>query len=155
MKKCPSCNQTFSDDNYFCLEDGTTLLLTGETGANPPVFPTADNATTQIISRPQISRQTAAATAPKNSSKWLFLVIGILATAVVGMGVFMFAGRGEEKSVANQNTAENTDAPKANQTIEQPKSNPNLSLVGSWSGDWHSSGSYRTNFTAHGGGEEG
>ena len=146
MKKCPSCNQTFSDDNYFCLEDGTTLLLTGETGANPPVFPTADNATTQIISRPQISRQTAAATAPKNSSKWLFLVIGILATAVVGMGAYMFAisGTKDEKTEnANQNAkSENANRVEVGSDLNTPTPS------GNWSGDWNSWGSYRTNFTA-------
>ena len=163
MKKCPSCNQLFSDDNYFCLNDGTTLLLVSQTGENLPIFPTADNATTQVISRPQISTQIPAQTAPKDTSKWLFLIIGILATAVIGMGVFMFALRGDEKKeTANQNTktenaAENTNraendiaksTPKVNQTIEKPQINPNLNPAGSWSGDWNSSGKYATYFTA-------
>ena len=159
MKKCPSCNQLFSEDNYFCLEDGTTLLFASETGAYPPVSPTADDIPTQVIPRPQVTAQIPVQIAPKDTSKWLFLIIGVLATAVVGMGVFMFAKRGEEKPVANQNTAENANraenmvakninAPKVNQTIEEPKINQNLSPAGNWSGDWHSWGSYRTSFTA-------
>ncbi|CAN5217302.1 hypothetical protein BH10ACI1_BH10ACI1_30620 [soil metagenome] len=157
MKKCPSCHKTFSDDNYFCLEDGTTLLLVSPTGTNPPVFPTADNATTQVISHPQISAQNAVPNAPKDTSKWLFLIIGVLATALLGMGIFMFAMRGEKdekKESANQNmnignTAENANrtensVPKntpntsstinTNQTV-QPKIDSNLTPVGSWSGD--------------------
>lgn len=163
MKKCPSCNQLFSDDNVFCMNDGTTLLYAAETGANMPVFPTADNAPTQVISRPQVSMQTAAAIAPKDSSKWLFLIIGVLASALVGMGIYMFAIRGEKdekKDSANQNTktenavensiANNTQSntPKTNQTVEQPKINPNLNPAGSWSGDWNSWGNYKTYFTA-------
>lgn len=156
MKKCPSCNQLFSDDNYFCLNDGTTLLFVSETGSNLPVFPTADNATTQVVSRPQIpmqvSTQIPMQTAPQDSSKWLFLIIGILATALIGMGIFMFARRGEKeekKETANENaktenSSENTNraendiaknTPKVNQTIEKSQINPNLNPAGSWSGD--------------------
>lgn len=168
MKKCPICNRIYEADNVFCQEDGTTLLLISNTGANPPVFPTADNATTQVVSRPQISAQIPVAVVRNDSSKWLFMVIGILATAVVGMGVYMFAARDKEekKETANQNTkAENsadsgnsvetvvvknapTNVPKTNQTIEQPKINPNLNPAGNWSGDWNSTGKFATYFTA-------
>lgn len=165
MKKCPSCNQLFSDDNYFCLNDGTTLLYASQTGENLPVFPTADNATTQVISRPQINAQTVPQTAPKDSSKWLFLIIGVLVTALAAMGIFMFAMRGDEKKeTANQNAksenasentnrAENivkntpTNTGNSNQTV-QPKINPNLTPAGNWSGDWNSTGKYATYFTA-------
>lgn len=162
MKKCPSCNQLFSDDNYFCLNDGTTLLLVSQTGEMPTVFATADNATTQVVSRPQISTQTVAQSAPRDSSKWLFLIIGVLITALAAMGIFMFAMRGDEKkeianqtaktenvAVENTNRAENTPTNIANANkIVQPQINPNLTPAGSWTGDWNSWGSYRTNFSA-------
>ncbi len=170
MKQCPICNKVYSDDNVFCQEDGTTLLLVSNTGSYPPVFPTADNETTQIISRPpqissQFSTQIPAQTVSKDNSKWLFLVIGILATAVVGMGAFMLVGRNEkeaktepanqnikiESAAQNTNRAENIvekNSPKTNQTVEQTKIDPNLNPAGNWSGDWNSWGSYRTYFTA-------
>ncbi|HEV7843834.1 MAG TPA: hypothetical protein VGO69_09055, partial [Pyrinomonadaceae bacterium] len=35
MKRCPTCNKTYSDDSMsFCLEDGAPLLTVG--GATPP-----------------------------------------------------------------------------------------------------------------------
>ncbi len=152
MKKCPSCNQLFTDDNVFCMNDGTTLLLVSDTGANLPVFPTADNATTQVVSRPQLSAQIPVQAAPKDTSKWLFLVIGVLTTAVVGMGVFMFTSRGEKddkkETAKTETAAENANrietgaavntqnnTPKTNQTVEKPKINPNLNPAGSWTGD--------------------
>ena len=151
MKKCPICNQTFTDDNVFCMNDGTTLLLVSDTGANPFVIPTADNQTTQVVSHPQISAQIPVQPAPKDNSKWLFLIIGILLTAVAAMGAYVFVGRGEKdekKETANQNaktenTAENANrletgsavnTPKTTATAEQPKINPNLNPAGSWSG---------------------
>ncbi|MBV9960358.1 MAG: hypothetical protein JO360_18165 [Acidobacteria bacterium] len=42
MKKCPSCNRTYTDDALsFCLEDGSPLLSVGDTGGQgnqPPSF---------------------------------------------------------------------------------------------------------------------
>src|SRR5260370_8243342 len=41
MKRCPSCNQTFSDEWLsFCTNDGTALVEAG--GSPPDVRPTAD-----------------------------------------------------------------------------------------------------------------
>lgn len=166
MKKCPLCNQFYSDDNVFCMNDGTTLLLVSDTGANPFVIPTGDNQTTQVVSRPQFSVQIPIQNAPKDNSKWLFMVIGILLASVVGMGAFMLTRGGEKdekKENVNQNAktentpTENTNraendlaknTPKTNPTAEQPKINPNLNPAGSWSGHWNSTGTYRTYFTA-------
>jgi len=98
MKKCPNCNQTFSDDNFFCLDDGTTLLLVEDAGDNSTLFPMMSNsAPTQIISRPT-------AVASGDSSKWLFLIIGVLATALAGLAIFLFVMRGEKKETVNQNS---------------------------------------------------
>jgi len=37
MKRCPNCNQSFSDENLFCLSDGTPLV------SNAPEVPTIIN----------------------------------------------------------------------------------------------------------------
>lgn len=47
MKRCPQCQQTFSDENYFCLSDGTPLL---------PVLNVTDQST---VIRPAPPVQTA------------------------------------------------------------------------------------------------
>jgi flagellar basal body-associated protein FliL len=134
---------------------------------NSPVSYSGD-IPTQFIPRPQITNSIPVSSAPKDTSKWLFLIIGVLATAVVGMGIFMFVSRDKddkketanqnaktENTAGNNNSAENetakntqTNAPKTNSTTEKPKINPNLNPAGSWSGDWNSVGKYTTYFTA-------
>ncbi len=153
MKKCPNCNQTFTDDNFFCLEDGTTLLLVSETGENPPIFPTASDTPTQVMTRPAV----IAAGSEKDSSKWLFLIIGILATALAGLAIFMFlpGEKGEKSETTNVKTNENTNPVKntpenlSNPNVSTSKPvNSNLSPSGNWSGDWNSTGKTSTYFTA-------
>jgi hypothetical protein len=161
MKKCPNCNQTFTDDNIFCQNDGTTLLFVENTGENTPSFPMMSNsAPTQIVSRPT----TVSPNSSKDSSKWLYMIIGILATALAGLAIFMFLPR--EKSEKAENTNQNSkmnentnqaenvlakDTPQnlpspANTNVSTPKPiNPNLSPGGNWSGNWSSK---TTDFTA-------
>lgn len=148
MKKCPSCNQNYSDDNVFCMNDGTTLLFADNTDANPFVIPTGDNQTTQVVSKPQFSAQIPVQSAPKDTSKWLFLVIGILLSAVVAMGAFLLTRSGEKETANQKAKIENTPTEntnraendlvkttlKTNPTVEQPKINPNLNPAGNWSG---------------------
>lgn len=124
----------FSDDNSFCLEDGTALILASD--SYPSVYPPVNEIPTLVIPRPQVTSEMSPQTVSGGASKWLFLIIGILATTVVGMGVFMFTGRSEkaeqkenvnqnvknENSKENKNQAENTSSkntPKVNQTIEK------------------------------------
>lgn len=53
MKRCPTCNRTYPDEQAFCMDDGTTLVdgaaasdpgataaYTGQTGGSPPPPPT-------------------------------------------------------------------------------------------------------------------
>ncbi len=162
MKRCPNCNQLFTEDNMFCLNDGTSLLYVSETGQNPTIIPTSGEMPTQYIQHPL----NPAPKAIENSSKWLYLIIGILATALVGMGAFLFTISGEKKEPVNQNDTKIAESStKQNQidnkltkdeqsftnptpinTPVQPKINPNLSPAGSWSGDWNSN---TTSFTAN------
>ena len=162
MKQCPNCQQIFTDDDVFCLNDGASLLLISEGGRNAPVFPVSGEMPTQYVPRP------ASAVAPgvgSDVSKWLFLIIGVLATALVGMGIYLFTARGERAETAAQTantqtkpaegnraaTPPKTEAPPVNQSPPiaaaaiAPKFDPNLSPAGSWSGDWSSKA---THFTA-------
>ena len=42
MKKCPSCNRTYQDDQLsFCLDDGSPLLSVGDTGQPSSYDPSA------------------------------------------------------------------------------------------------------------------
>ena len=159
MKQCPNCHQIFTDDDLFCLNDGAALLLVAEAARNAPVFPVSGELPTQYVQRPAPATTSVA----NDSSKWLFLVIGVLASALVGMGIYLFAARGEPKEPAAQsvktegNSAaeENRPAPPKNEStpvnlspptaaVVAPKINPNLSPSGSWSGDWSSKSTYFT-----------
>jgi hypothetical protein len=148
MKKCPNCNQTFSNDNVFCPDDGTNLLTISKAGDTPPGFPTAGDTPTQVVvTRPITGAQPAAS---KDSSKWLFLVIGVLATALAGLAIFMFAMREKTEKTENAkidgnvNQAENilaknapqniVNSPNASVPVSKPI-DPNLSPSGNWSGD--------------------
>jgi hypothetical protein len=63
MKRCPRCNQTYTDDGLnFCLNDGEFLL--GEENDPPPTIfgePSSDQAAetpTVFLNRPRVTNQT-------------------------------------------------------------------------------------------------
>ncbi|MCY7347490.1 MAG: hypothetical protein LH614_14900, partial [Pyrinomonadaceae bacterium] len=146
------------------LNDGTTLSDVSET-APPPFFQTPDSAPTQFMSLPP----TSAAKSSSDSSKWLYLIIGVMATALIALGITVFLSRNsteketaktepgvksnENVSTTNQSNAENkTSEPpnnKSNTTAFapprlMPSINPNLNPAGRWSGDWTSNKAYWT-----------
>ena len=115
MKKCPNCQQIFSDDNQFCLNDGTVLYVS-EAGQSP-VFQTPDSAPTQFFSPPLPA---SAAKAPADSSKWLFLIIGVMATALLALGITFFMSRTpNEKETVKTVLAIESNLTKANSS-EKP-----------------------------------
>jgi len=165
MKKCPRCNQVFADDNLFCLNDGTTLLDVSETGQSP-LFQTPDSAPTQFISRQQLN----ALNPPVNNSKWLYLIIGVMATALAALGIAFFLSRTpteketakiETNAKSNENVSNGNQLNVENKTnqstpntsnaiaVSTPRPtaliNPNLKPDGRWTGDWNSK---TTSFTA-------
>jgi hypothetical protein len=166
MKQCPNCQQIFTDDDLFCHNDGSSLLLISESGRNVvPAFPVSGEMPTQYVPRPSAAVATGAPAAAKDSSKWLFLVIGVLATALVGMGIYLFTARGEkaetvariakpEVNGAQENRAATPTpaAPPASFSSPAsavavpvgPKIDPNLSPSGNWAGDWSSKSTYFT-----------
>ena len=91
MKRCPTCNKTFTDPNLsYCIDDGTPLAS----------IPEPEDETTQVGSSsastgwappPPPSYQPPAYTAPAERKRrtwpWLLAVIGVLVLALVGLSV--------------------------------------------------------------------
>ncbi|MBK8149555.1 MAG: hypothetical protein IPK58_15475 [Acidobacteria bacterium] len=157
MKKCPKCNQLFEEENIFCLEDGTPLVPAVEPA--PTVsFPLSGEVPTQFVPHPVAAPQTAAG----GPSKWLYLVIGVLSTALIAVTLFLVMRPGQESSKAG-NTETGPAAQGANDSSLNPKANssptpgtvsatpqtnantgfqkpvdPSITPAGAWSGDWKS-----------------
>lgn len=156
MKKCPGCSQLFEDDNLFCLEDGTPLVQLAEPA--PPVrFPLSGEVATQFIPRP------TAVPSPtvEGQSRWLYLAIGVLSTALVAVTLFFMLRPGPESAgsgnvdgkpaakgandasvnvAASPKTAAEitvTPATNANKVFQKPV-DPSLSPAGTWAGEWRS-----------------
>ena len=165
MKECPSCRKVYSDDLFFCLDDGSPLLVVEgsidslaptevavdigqsarteflphvsgsvDTDPPPPQF-TAQEIPTQVVSRP-FGVNTVA---PTGTSPWLYLVIGVLATALAATGLFIFMSRDKDNKTLAENknpdqtnlASSNTKTPEKAQTAANvsapPRSTPGLS----------------------------
>jgi len=108
MKTCPNCNQTFGEDNDFCLNDGTRLVAGSESfmssGEMPTQYiPLAQNAPYQPIVVSQ-------------SSKWVFPLVGVLCGLVVVLGFFAFFR--ESSSDKPAVPLKNTEVGESNKNIE-------------------------------------
>ncbi|MBK6724637.1 MAG: hypothetical protein IPG58_15625 [Acidobacteria bacterium] len=95
MKNCPSCNQIFTDDNDFCLNDGTLLVFASAGLSN--------NVPTEVVQYRQTSQSVPQPDG--GSSNILYLLIGVLATALVGIGIYLFVSRDSESRAENRNSA--------------------------------------------------
>lgn len=152
MKKCPGCSRIFDDDNDYCLEDGT--LLVGDSGGiSLGTFQSSGEMPTQYV--PQQKNTVPASN--RSTSNVLYLLVGIFATASIGLGLYLFVtwSLGNLSESVSANTQQNTNArfdqptshiasTKETNTIEPPV-NANLSPAGSWSGEWNSpSGAFLT-----------
>ena len=84
MRRCPTCNLTFTDDYVFCTDDGTTLVehIGGE-APGVSKFSVSWETPTQVVERPQQPQ-------PSDASKWLYLIIGTMAAIIAGLLVFTF-----------------------------------------------------------------
>ena len=141
MKKCPNCNQSFSDDNDFCLNDGTPLI--SDNTSQPTLIVNTPSSTAHPFNRVEPGASTG-------SSNMLYLVIGILATALVAVGVYAFLILENEttKRTEGSNSPVTTVAssatpslkPDATAILPPPPAplatNPGLTPSGNWSGDW-------------------
>lgn len=142
MKKCPNCNQYFGVENDFCLNDGTPLVA--DTGGQVQ-FQSSGSMPTEYLRVPQ----TAAAVQPASSSNILYMVIGILATALVGAGIYLVMSRDAPQppdaasaAAAEKNETNNPPVQTAAVTIVNtlaapaaPPVNPNLTPSGNWTGE--------------------
>lgn len=141
MKKCPACYQIFGDENDFCLNDGTPLVVEYVSGSRH-----SGEMPTQFI-----PRQQNAVAVPKGSSNVLYLVIGILATSLVGVGLYAFLARDQSKrSEAKDTPKTETKEPTAGVAPTQasaslpelapPVLGSSISPSGNWTGDWSGKG---------------
>lgn len=133
MKKCPKCKQVFSEDYSFCLEDGTTLVQVSDEDSMPTVNVSGGEMETQVLPASAVS--STADTLPDHPvyptdpslssaghSKWLYILLGVMATLVVVLGVaFYFNQMGRGSETANTNSS---------QSVFNPS--------GKWTGQWTS-----------------
>lgn len=146
MKRCPNCSQIFDDSNDFCLNDGTPLLLdSGQQGFS--VYPNPVEVPTQVISRPQ----NVAPPVSGAVSNVLFLVIGVLATALIAIAVYALllrdSGKAPETAIGVASEAANSSGfgpsvtPTVNPAVNAfnapplPPINANQTPAGNWSGE--------------------
>lgn len=120
MKYCPQCTRTFSDEYNFCLDDGSTLLFESDAEKTIPFVYNSNEIPTADIPTAPVTRDTPA----KDSSKWLFLLIGVLAVSLAAATVFIFVSSDDANSATR---------------------NATLSPDGTWAGDWNTE---KTDFTA-------
>lgn len=166
MKRCPNCNQVFSGEYMFCLNDGTSLLDTPNTGQAPTVFLTPESSPTLFVPRPTAGISTSSGGIPG----WLYAVLGAMAAIIIALGAAFFVTRAptEKESVKtepNTKSSEpmsNTDKPNTENKMNEsttnksntnelsvspqptPSTNPNLNPTGRWTGDWTSNKAHYT-----------
>lgn len=139
MKRCPLCNRTFSDDNQFCLEDGTILssieampteVYSGDipTVVVPKIPPTQHfENQTQFQPPPQFQVPQSSPQIQTNSGgKWIYPLLGLLIGAVVILGFLLFyqSSKKDETVSTNANSAKK-ETPKPSETLrETPTAKP-------------------------------
>jgi len=121
MKKCPNCSQVFEDDNDFCTNDGTTLVPdTGPQGFGG--FQSSGEMPTQYVRRPQSAVRPPVA----RSSNLLYLFVGILATALVATGLYLFSLR--DSTQQSVTTSGNVSQPTSATGIVSPSPTPSNTM---------------------------
>ena len=122
MKRCPACNETYSDDSLsFCLNDGAPLLSVG--APSSPSFdssPTAPYSSSRESTAPptevyrpgpsQSSPYTPTPAASQKSNALAWIVGGIVALIVLGIGVVVAAGLIYSMSKASKNSNNSNNA---------------------------------------------
>jgi hypothetical protein len=111
MKSCPQCGKTYDDDNSFCFDDGTALVLAYQS------FTPAD-VPTQVIPR-AIPTETRSGASP-----WLYTLLGVLATAIIAMGSFMWLSRRDEPVATNQIASGTPATPTPDRGANAPSAGP-------------------------------
>ncbi len=133
MKRCPSCNRTYTDLSLnFCLEDGTPLVTDVSPAADPhatvrypPIRDTGEPPPTEIyrqpmpvlnqvpeMTRPQQQQWSAAPVPPQKKSNAVWWVLGGLAViGIIGIGlVVMIIALASLGTDANSNSNGNSNS---------------------------------------------
>jgi hypothetical protein len=155
MKQCPQCKNHYTDDNLYCLNDGTPLSdFMDQTNSATIAFMPNDTPT-QVLPYVRVQTQTQ----PSAVSKWLYLLIGAMAVMIIALGYAFYFSRpaGEVQRPAaitpnanSPNSAANVNAIKPSNSNPTPSVAPvvQMSPGGIWNGDWNSMGKTATNFSA-------
>ncbi len=104
MKRCPQCQQTFSDENSYCLFDGTPLI-----------FDAPEELT--VIRPSPFVQQPLQPTRQGVSPMFAYLAIGLLALVVGGAVIFWI------KSESNVSSTAKNEVPNIISNSIEPKSN--------------------------------
>lgn len=133
MKRCPQCQRTFTEDNSFCLEDGTPLIpdLPQTVAYSPP--PTVPHKPSFVVDlsppKPEIPTQftpippvSPMQTAKKSSTNYAVpLLIGLLLGGILVLALFFIMRERDEKPVANNSN--NSNSSKNETSKSSPVSN--------------------------------
>ena len=121
MKRCPSCNRTYTDLSLnFCLEDGSPLIVdvaprsVGPANRAPLTRPTTEPPPTEIFrpdspmrQAPHWSPPAQAGTQKKSSAIW-WVLGGIAAVGIIGIGLVIMllalSNIGANKNTSNGNS---------------------------------------------------
>jgi hypothetical protein len=158
MKRCPSCNRTYTDLSLnFCLEDGTPLLIdapASDLGATAPYSPgrqTAEPPPTEIY-RPETPPSLAQPPPPITPPQWTpvpqpqprqksnaiwWVLGGFAALAIIGVGLVVMIvaiaslnSNNEHNANANANRIANRNTnTNTNINVEAPNRNANISAL--------------------------
>lgn len=151
MKRCPTCNRTYTDDALsFCLDDGAVLMSTGAppnydpnatiaypgardtSGAPTQVFPT-NQPPQQVVPTPQPTPSWGAppppyAQPPVKKSKplpWILGIVGVLLVLGIGAVVMLSitSGSNSNNSNANNNNRAANNSNNSNRTANANNAN--------------------------------
>lgn len=105
MKQCPQCRQSYSDDNLFCHDDGSSLEFV-QTAKDQPF---SGDIPTVVMSNYPTSTSSQPVPRPSQSN-WTYPVIGVLAGLVVISGFLaLFKLNPGEKTSENATVKETTN----------------------------------------------
>lgn len=136
MKRCPTCNRTFSDANLsFCLDDGTPLVSVAPEQPEPAFTTANDKRDTNgdkdwnaVAYQPPSGYQPAGTTTKRKAWPWVVGIIGIVLGGVIGLAIaaaLILPGMMERSVNRNNNAANANRSDAANSNT----SNSNAGIV--------------------------
>lgn len=154
MKRCPTCNKTFTDQNLsFCIDDGTPLAAIPDAADETTVVsPNAGKNSSSAETEPYVPRDWQRDYQPPGSFEpvgkkrkvwpWALAIVGVLLISIVGLGIALAlltprifrsgvnANNSNVRTIersngnANTNSIANANA-NANANISDPSGNEN------------------------------